>query len=59
MRLIISHGLKPRFFTVQKSIAKTETEKMLELLNFDALTLSEEVAKTRSGQSNYRNNLTA
>ena len=49
MRLIISHGLKPRFFHVEKpSHAKTQSEKMVELLNFDALTLSEEVQKTRS-----------
>lgn len=58
MRLIISHGLQPRFFTVQNERPKTETEKMLELLNFDALTLSEEVQKTRSGQTSYKNNLT-
>lgn len=48
MRLILSHGLKPRFFQ-QKPSKKTESEKMLELLNFDALSLSAEVEKTRSG----------
>ena len=47
MRLILSHGLKPRFFQENKN--KSESEKMLELLNFDALTLSEEVEKTRTG----------
>ena len=42
MRMILSHGLKPRFFTQSKQ-GKGETEKILELLNFDALSLSEEV----------------
>ena len=57
MRLIISHGLKPRFFVVKEAQVKSETDKMLEILNFDALTLSEEVHKTRSGQTSYKNNL--
>ena len=56
MRTILYHGLKPRFFTVKND--KTDTEKMLELLNFDALSLSSEVQKTRSGQNSLNNNLT-
>ena len=66
MRLIITHGLKPRFFVNQASKAgkgnsgaKSETDKMLELLKFDALTLSEEVESTRRGQAAYKTNLTA
>lgn len=47
IRLILSHGLKPRLFVVkgnsQSQGGKSETDKMLELLKFDALTLSEEV----------------
>ena len=56
MRLIISHGLKPRFFNIQNPQIKTQSDKMVELLNFDALTLSEEVQKTRSGKTSFGNN---
>ena len=69
MRLIITHGLKPRFFVSQAAkgtssrpgvgAAKSETDKMLELLKFDALSLSEEVESTRRGQAAYKTNLTA
>lgn len=62
MRLILAHGLKPRFFVIKGNGApgqgKSETEKILDLLKFDALTLSEEVQSTRTGQSRFKNNLT-
>lgn len=62
MRLILSHGLKPRLFVSKQQTqgqgSKSETEKILELLKFDALTLSEEVQSTRTGQSRFKNNLT-
>ena len=46
MRLLVSHGLKPTHFDLDqesKGKKKTETEDIMELLNFDALTLKEEV----------------
>lgn len=59
IRLMLSHGLKPRFFIVKGDSGKsTETEKMLDLLKFDALSLTAEVENTRKGQSTFKNNLT-
>jgi len=56
---MLSHGLKPRFFIVKGDSGKsTETEKMLDLLKFDALSLTAEVENTRKGQSTFKNNLT-
>ena len=58
IRLILSHGLKPRFFVIKgEKAAATETDKILELLKFDALSLSAEVESTRKGQSTFKNNL--
>ena len=59
MRLIISYGLKPKFFQQQVTYKPvSETEKVLDLLKFDALSLSAEVESTRRGQTTFKNNLT-
>ena len=47
MRVIIQHGLKPWLFKAVPTKNKKKVDDVLELLNFDALTLSEEVKKVR------------
>ena len=47
MRLILSHGLKPALFIQSGDAKKSKTDEIMELLNFDALTLSEEVKNMR------------
>ena len=49
MRLIIQHGLKPWLFkaVLTKTKKKGDVDGVLELLKFDALTLSEEVKNVR------------
>ena len=62
MRLILSHGLQPRFFKIQQHPAaqtkSTNEQMMLDLLKFDSLSLTEEVESTRRGSSKFKTNLT-
>ena len=61
MRLIISHGLQPRFFNIQgdqkQSQGTSNDQMMLDLLKFDALSLTAEVESTRRGQNKFKTNL--
>ena len=47
MRLILMHGLKPWLFKAVSAKTKKQDDDVLELLKFDALTLSEEVKNVR------------
>ena len=49
MRLIVSHGLKPAHFIIdeEEESKRSQTDDLVELLNFDALSLSQEVKKMR------------
>ena len=47
IRLIIAHGCKPWLFKAAPQKGKKKEDDVMELLKFDALTLSEEVKNVR------------
>ena len=48
MRLMLSHGLSPELFKRETKSSKDEPLDIIDLLKFDALSLSEEVGKMKS-----------
>jgi len=49
MRLIIMHGLKKQYFLVLKNKKKSKKDDITQILNLDAMTITEEVNQMRKG----------